>query len=347
MPRLTAKPTQASRPPPLSVVILAVPPTQELDLVGPLEVFAGVNLVLGERGPAYDIRVVSSQTKLTIAGECGVSLLAHDYYRRLREPVDTLIVVAGHTSRNTRDRRLSLWLQKMAGRVRRVASVCVGAFVLAEAGLLRNKRATTHWAFANDLQKKYPDVRVDANPIWIQDGNIYTSAGITAGIDLALAMVEEDQGAAVALNVARNLIVFLRRPGSQAQFSVSLSTQASGHKALHNLQVWMAENLNNDLSIDALAKRAAMSPRNFRRVFRKETGTTPAKFAERLRVEAARRQLEQTVKAVKEIAASCGFSSSEIMRRTFLSQLQVTPSDYRLRFHRRSPSRTSRRAKFN
>jgi transcriptional regulator GlxA family with amidase domain len=231
-----------------------------------------VNRVLGERGrgPVYDIRVVSSQPKPIIVGECGVSLLAHGYYRSVREPVDTLVVVGGPTSKNGRDNRLSLWLQKMASRVRRVASVCVGAFVLAEAGLLRNKRATTHWAFASDLQSKYPDVKVDANPIWIQDGNIYTSAGVTAGIDLALAMVEEDHGASVALDVARLLVVFLRRPGSQAQFSVSLSTQASGRKALDDLHVWMAENLNNDLSVDALAKLAAMSPRNFSRVFRKE-----------------------------------------------------------------------------
>jgi transcriptional regulator GlxA family with amidase domain len=336
MPRLTTKRKLASRRPPLSVVILAVPPVEELDLVGPLEVFATANFVLGERGPAYDIRVVSSQPKPIIAGECGVSLLAHGYYRRLREPVDTLVVVGGPASKNARDNRLSLWLQKMTGRVRRVASVCVGAFVLAEAGLLRNKRATTHWAFASDLQKKYPDVKVDANPIWIQDGNIYTSAGITAGIDLALAMVEEDQGASVALDVARGLVVFLRRPGSQAQFSVSLSTQASGRKALDDLQVWMAENLNKDLSVDALARHAAMSPRNFSRVFRKESGTTPAKFVELLRVEAARRQLEQTGRSIKEIAASCGFSGSEIMRRTFLSHLQVTPGAYRLRFQRRS-----------
>jgi transcriptional regulator GlxA family with amidase domain len=307
-----------------------------LDLVGPLEVFATANFVLGERGPAYDIRVVSSQPKPIIAGEGGISLVAHGYYRKLHEPIDTLVVVTGPTLKNTRDNRLSLWLQKMTGRVRRVASVCVGAFVLAEAGLLRNKRATTHWAFASDLQKKYPDIKVDANPIWIQDGNIYTSAGTTAGIDLAMAMVEEDQGAPVALDVARTLVVFLRRPGSQAQFSVSLSTQASGRKPLDDLQVWMAENLNKDLSIDTLARRAAMSPRNFSRVFRKEIGTTPAKFAERLRVEAARRQLEQTARSIKEIAASCGFSSSEIMRRTFLSELQVTPGAYRLRFQGRS-----------
>src|ERR1700722_14097329 len=263
MPGLTMKPILARRRSPISVVILGVPPVEELDLIGPLEVFAGANRVLGARGPAYDVRVVSAQPKRIIAGECGVSLLAHGYYRRLRQPVDTLVVVCGPTSKDTRDSRFSLWLQKTAGRVRRVASVCVAAFILAEAG---------------------------------------------------------------------NLIVFLRRPGGQAQFSVSLSTQASGRKALHDLQVWMAENLNKNLSVDVLARRAAMSPRNFSRVFRKETGITPAKFAERLRVEAARRQLEQTVKAVKEIAASCGFSSSEIMRRTFLSQLQVTPSAYRLRF---------------
>src|SRR5580704_3523349 len=231
MPRLTMKPILASRRLPISVVILGVPPVEELDLIGPLEVFAGANVVLGARGPAYDVRVVSSQPKPIIAGECGVPLLAHGHYRRLREPVDTLVVVCGPTSRDIRDSRFSLWLQNIAG-ARRVASVCVAAFVLAEAGLLHNKRATTHWAFAADLQKKYPDVKVDANPIWIQDGNIYTSAGITAGIDLALAMVEEDHGASVALDVARNLIVFLRRPGGQAQFSVSLSTQASGRKVL-------------------------------------------------------------------------------------------------------------------
>ena len=325
------------------MVILGVPPVEELDLIGPLEVFAGANRVLGARGPAYDVRVVSSQPKPIIAGECGVSLLAHGYYRRLREPVDTLVVVCGPASKDTRDSRFSLWLQKTAGRSRREWHPCASQpLSWLKRVLLHNKRATTHWAFAADLQKKYPDVRVDANPIWIQDGNIYTSAGITAGIDLALAMVEEDHGASVALDVARNLIVFLRRPGGQAQFSVSLSTQASGRKALHDLQVWMAENLNKNLSVDVLARRAAMSPRNFSRVFRKETGITPAKFAERLRVESARRQLEQTVKAVKEIAASCGFSRSEIMRRTFLSQLQVTPSAYRLRFQRRSPPGTSR-----
>src|SRR5258705_5881787 len=238
MPGLTMKPILASRRPPISVVILGLPSVEGLNLIGPREVFAHSNLVLGARGPAYDVRVVSSQPKPIIAGECGVSLLAHGYYRRLREPVDTLVVVCGPTSKDTRDSRFSHWLQKTAGRARRMASVCVAAFILAEAGLLHNKRATTHWAFAADLQKKYSDVKVDTNPILIQDGNNYNSSGMTTGIDLSLAMVEGDHGASVALDVARNLIVFLRRPHGQAQFNLYLSTQASGSKALQDLQVW-------------------------------------------------------------------------------------------------------------
>jgi len=194
-------------------------------------------------------------------------LLAHGYYRRLREPVDTLVVVCGPTSKDTRDSRFSHWLQKTAGRARRMASVCVAAFLLAEAGLLHNKRATTHWAFAADCKKKYPDVKVDANPIWIQDGNIYTSAGITAGIDLALAMVEEDHGSSVALDVARNLIVFSAQTWRSGAIQRSLSTQASGRKALHDLQVWMAENLNKNLLL-MYSPAAAMS-RELSRVFQK------------------------------------------------------------------------------
>ncbi len=220
MPGLTMKPILASRRPPISVVILGVPPVEELDLIGPLEVFAGANVVLGARGPAYDVRVVSSQPKPIIAGECGVSLLAHGYYRRLRE-------LRGHTGR-----RLRTEPQK---------THATAAFLFGYKGL---RAAHDEWhpcasqplswlkrvysitseqqltgPFAADLQKKYPGVKVDANPIWIQDGNIYTSAGITAGIDLALAMVEEDHGASVALDVARNLIVFLRRPGGRRRNS--------------------------------------------------------------------------------------------------------------------------------
>jgi transcriptional regulator GlxA family with amidase domain len=314
------------------VVFLAVPPIEELDLVGPLEVFAGVNRVLGERGPAYKIEVISAHNRSDIRGECGVSLLAHDYYRRLRGNVDTLLVVGGPSSRTFHDNTLTLWLKKMARRVRRLGSVCVGTFILAETGLLEGKRATTHWVFAKELSEHYPSVKVDPRPIWVQDGNLYTSAGVTAGIDLALHLVEEDLGSAVSLEVARGLVLFLRRQGDQAQFSVSLNTQASEHKVLHELLVWIADNLRNDLRVEVLASHAVMSLRNFARMFVRELRVTPARYVERLRIEAARRRLETTDKSLDEIAAACGFGSAEVMRRAFLKSLQTTAGSYRNHF---------------
>ena len=315
-----------------TVVLLAVPPIHELDLVGPLAVFAGANRVLGDLGPAYRIKVLSAQRKRTIAGECGISLFSHGRYTDFREPIDTLIVVGSFSSRGTRNPELSLWLKNRSTRTRRIASVCVGAFQLAEAGLLAGKQATTHWFVADELRRKYPAVKVDLSPIWVRDGKTYTSAGVTAGIDLALAMVEDDCGAAVALGVARGLVVFLRRPGNQAQFSVSLAGQASERRALRDLQAWIVEHLSGDLRVEQLAARVAMSPRNFSRVFSKEIGTSPAKFVAHLRVEAARRHLEESDRNLKQVASACGFSSVEIMRRCFLAELQVTPGAYRKRF---------------
>jgi transcriptional regulator GlxA family with amidase domain len=317
------------------VVILAVPPVEELDLVGPLQVFAGANRALGKQGPAYDIRVVSAGRKRIIDGVCGISLVTHGHYTKVAGRVDTLVVVGSVGSRIDEDAGLLSWLREMALGVRRLSTVCIGAFLLAEAGLLRGRRVTTHWAFAKELAEKHPEVRVDSDPIWVRDGNIYTSAGVTTGIDLALAMVEEDYGGAVALKVARYLVVFLRRPGNQAQFSVSLSAQTSDHKSLRDLQMWISENLREDLRVEALAARTAMSPRNFARVFVREFGITPAKYVEELRLEAARRQLEVAGKSLKEVALSCGFSSAETMRRAFLSMLQITPGAYRNRFRER------------
>jgi transcriptional regulator GlxA family with amidase domain len=323
-----AKSTSGAR----RIVFLAVPPIEELDLIGPLEVFAGVNRVLREPKPAYKIEVFSGQNRSVIRGECGVSLLAQGYYRRLHGDVDTLIVVGGPSVRAFRDNALALWLRKMASRVRRLGSVCVGAFVLAEAGLLNGKRATTHWAFAKELAERYPSVTVDSRPIWVQDGKLYTSAGVTTGIDLALRLVEEDLGSAVSLEVARGLVLFLRRPGGQAQFSVSLSAQACEHKVLHELQVWIADNLPEVLTIEALAARAAMSPRNFARTFVRGLHVTPARYVEQLRLEAARRQLETTNRSLDEIAAASGFGNAEVMRRAFLRCLQTTPTSYRSHF---------------
>lgn len=313
--------------------MLAVPPVVELDMVGPIEVFAAVNRIFRERGPAYDIQVVTAEANRIIVGEAGLSLIAHRHYREVRGSLDTLLVSGSAWPINKRDDSISAWLRHRASKARRVASICTGAFLLAEAGLLNGKRATTHWMRTSELSTRYPQVTVDTNPIWVQDGNIYTSAGVTAGIDLCLALVEEDHGSDIALQVARGLVVFLRRPGGQAQFSVSLSAQSPKLSTLRELHIWMTENLDGDLSVEALASRCAMSPRNFARVFAREFGTTPARYAGQLRIEAVRRLLEQTDHSLDEIASACGFSSAEIMRRGFLRSFKIAPGQYRDRFH--------------
>ncbi len=212
-------------------------------------------------------------------------------------------------------------------------SICTGAFLLAEAGLLDGRRATTHWMFAKDFALRYPRVTVEPDRIYVRDSHVYTSAGVTAGMDLSLALVEEDLGSALALQVARALVLFLRRPGGQAQFSAVLSSQASEHKPLRELQVWMAENVRQDLSMENLASRVAMSPRNFARLFAREIGTTPAHFVEQLRVESARRELETTEKGLEQIAVVSGFKSAEVMRRAFLRCIGTSPSGYREHFY--------------
>jgi transcriptional regulator GlxA family with amidase domain len=209
--------------------------------------------------------------------------------------------------------------------------VCVGAFILAEAGVLNGKRATTHWKFGRELAKRFPQVQVESEPIWVKDENIYTSAGISAGIDLALAWVEEDCGSALSHEIARELVLFLRRPGGQQQLSVSLAKQASEMKSIQELQVWIADHLEKNLSVQVLAERVAMSVRNFERVYTRETGCTPARYVAQMRVEAARRQLEDTDKSIEQIARSCGFMSADLMRRAFIRSVGTTPGRYRSR----------------
>jgi transcriptional regulator GlxA family with amidase domain len=221
----------------------------------------------------------------------------------------------------------------MAPRVRRLASVCTGAFLLAEAGLLDGRRATTHWSACAALARRYPRVRVDPDPIFVRDGAVVTSAGVTSGMDLALALVEEDHGREVALGVARWLVLFLKRPGGQAQFSAQLSSQLASRQPIQELQAWIVENVHRDLSVAVLAARAGMSPRNFARVFTREVGATPALFVETARVEAARRRLEEDGgRGIEAVAAECGFGSAETLRRAFLRRLRVNPADYRARF---------------
>jgi transcriptional regulator GlxA family with amidase domain len=321
-----------------SIAMLVIPPVQGVDVIGPLEAFAMANTVLGEaeRLPQYALRVLTTDRDLRVPTSSGVQILAQQHYRQVRGKIDTLLIAGGRGARECDDPALIAWLRRSTSRVRRLCSVCTGAFVLASAGLLDGKRATSHWMRVATLQQRYPAVKWDPNPIWVQDGNTYTSAGVTAGMDLALALIEEDCGSALALTVARRMVIYLRRPGSQAQFSVALAAQAAEKRPLQELQVWIAENLARELSVELLARRSAMSVRNFARVFARELGTTPARYVERVRVEAARRQLESTDSDVDAIAGRCGFSSSELLRRSFIRQLRIAPSEYR-RYFRTQP----------
>jgi transcriptional regulator GlxA family with amidase domain len=314
------------------IALLVFPPVRELDIVGPLDAFSTANRLSGQR-PLYEVTVIRTGSEHEIIGMSGLSLLCNQDYRSFRGEIDTLLVPGGIGSEEGDPTEDALkWLRKAAAKSRRVGSICTGVFLLARAGLLDGRRVTTHWAFAGELETRFPKVRVDRTPIWIQDGNIYTSAGVTSGIDLSLALIEEDHGSSLALEVARNLVVFLRRPGTQAQFSVSLGSQTGEKNALHELIVWIAEHLDKDLSVPVLASRTAMSPRNFHRVFTSTVGKSPARFVEELRVEAARRQIERTAKSLEEIAVHCGLGSADAMRRSFLRLLDSTPSEYRSRF---------------
>jgi transcriptional regulator GlxA family with amidase domain len=259
--------------------------------------------------------------------------LVADRALRAVRGVDTLLVAGGvGTAAALRDAELVRWIRTMAPRVRRLGSVCSGSFLLAEAGLLDGRRATTHWAWCATLAERYPAVTVASDPIFVRDGTIYTSAGVTAGMDLALALVEEDHGREVALDVARQLVMFLRRPGGQSQFSAQLAAQSAEREPLRDLQAWIGEHPEADLSVPALARRVAMSPRNFARVFTREVGVTPARFVESVRVEAARRRLEESAAGVDSVAAACGFGTAESMRRAFLRTVRVPPAAYRHRF---------------
>jgi transcriptional regulator GlxA family with amidase domain len=321
---------------PRRIALVVYPECEPLDLTGPFSVFAGTDRwlreVQGRTRNAYTVEVVGAEVGLLrTAG--GLGILADCSFRTFRGEIDTLLVVGGPgTGRAIQDQTLLAWLRRIAPRVRRLGAVCTGSFILAKAGLLDGRRATTHWAWSTELARQYPRVIVDADPIFIRDGNIYTSAGVTAGMDLALALVEEDYGREVALHMARDLVLYLRRPGGQSQFSTLLVAQESHREPLRELQTWIVENVEADLSVVALARRAAMSPRHFARVFTNEIGMTPGQFVEKVRVEAARRQLEESLQGVKAIAADCGFGSADTMRRAFLRTLRVAPAGYRDRF---------------
>src|SRR3954470_4367807 len=309
-----------------SVLIVVFEGVQSLDVTGPLEVFAGA------------AAAVTRPYRITTAGpggrpvrtSSGLTLLPDEDLDHVR-PAHTLVVPGGAGTADA-DTTVVRRIAELAPEAERVVSVCTGAFLLAEAGLLAGRRATTHWAYCGSLARRFPDTDVDPEPIYVRDGNVASSAGVTAGIDLALALVEEDHGRDAALLVARHLVMFLRRPGGQAQFSAQLAAQVADRRPLREVQHWIAEHLDADLSVDALARRAALSPRQFARAFAAEVGVTPGHYVDGVRLESARRRLEDTDDGIEQIARSCGYGTPESMRRAFVRALAVPPTEYRRRF---------------
>lgn len=330
-PRARPKPP-ATAASPRRIVFLACPQLVLLDLAGPWEVFHLANLLASSRPPPYRLEMVTTGERgLALDTHSGLRVTAHRSAARYRSRIDTLVIPAA-AGMDVADASLVRPLRRLARRARRIASVCGGAFLLAAAGLLDGRRATTHWAGCAELATRYPRIQVEPDAIYVKDGSIYTSAGVTAGIDLALALVEEDLGRQQALEIARYLVMFIRRPGGQTQFSAALATQLTEREPLRELLAWAAAHPGADLSVEGLAARVHMSPRNFARVFARELGQTPARFVERLRVDAARDRLEETAHDLERIAQSCGFGSANSMRRSFLRVIKVAPSEYRERF---------------
>ncbi|MFE9738920.1 GlxA family transcriptional regulator [Streptomyces sp. NPDC006477] len=314
------------------VLVVLFDGVQSLDVTGPFEVFAGAGRAAGDPA-AYPLRTASLDGG-PVRTHSGLRLLPDTTLAEAVAdgPPHTLVVPGGEGTRTPAPALID-WLRTHAPDAGRLVSVCTGALLLAEAGLLDGHRATTHWATCDHLARRYPEVDVDPDPIFVRDGRLSTSAGVTAGIDLALALVEEDLGRDVALTVARHLVVFLRRPGNQAQFSAQLSAQTARREPLRDLQLWITEHPAEDLSVEALAARVRLSPRHFARAFHAETGTPPGRYVDRVRLEHARRLLEETSRGVEEVARASGYGTPEAMRRAFLKALGTAPAEYRRRFH--------------
>ncbi|WP_442755818.1 GlxA family transcriptional regulator [Methylocystis sp. JAN1] len=315
---------------------LIYPDFEILDLCGPLDAFYYAERSLGMTGrikePGYQTVVIAPRKGL-VKAKCGLEILAAHDFSEIAGGLDTLIVSGGEGVMTAcADEALVDWIKAMSCRVRRVASICNGAFLLARAGLLNNRKVTTHWLYSDRLAAAHPTVNVEPNLIFVRDGGVYTSGGVTAGIDLALALIEEDLGREVPRMIAAVMVVFLRRPGGQAQFSPFLQGEASNCRDIVELKSWILGNAGESLTVERLAAKVAMSPRNFARRFHAEVGMTPARFVEYARVEAARCRLEQSDLTLQTIAESCGFATPERMRRAFRRSLGVSPYDYRERF---------------
>lgn len=284
-------------------------------------------------GQAYQVTIATTQPHRVVHGRSGLNLLADHRLSELDPELERdTIMITGKGLTDEEEAGVAEWVRRAAPKARRVVSVCGGALVLARSGLLDGRRATTHWRLLDTLQSRYPRIKVERGPIYVQDGSIWTAAGASSGFDLTLALVEEDHGFTVARDVAQDLVMFLRRPGGQSQFSRYLLNQAKKPGPIRDLQSWILENLNGDLSVEKLAERVVMSPRNFTRVFTRETGTPPARYVEEVRLDAARQRLEQGTEGLEQVAMATGFANSLNLRRVFERNLQLTPTEYRERF---------------
>ena len=316
------------------VLFLAYPKVGLLDITGPQTTFWSASSCMQGRGyPGYVIKTASLEGGLIQTAEgLTIQTIALSEFNDVE--IHTIIVPGSPHIEDVlkTTARLTEWLNIAATKAYRVAAVCTGAFLLAQASLLQSKRAATHWAFCELLAVLFPKVKIDHNAIYVQEGKVWSSAGVTAGIDLSLALIEEDCGREVSMHVARELVVFLKRPGGQAQYSASLQSQVQSGSSFDDLHLWMIDNLDKNLSLEMLALQMNMIPRNFSRIYKQETGKTPAKVVESLRLEAACRLLESNDYNIDQIASKCGFGGEERLRITFQRNLSVSPRDYRKRF---------------
>lgn len=317
------------------IVVLVHPGSTLLNISAPVEIFRKAikykDRIKKQVDLLYQVHIVSAQKSRKIETEAGVPIICESSYKNISYPIDTLIV-AGAPREKGYKKEVLLWLREQANVVRRICSLCAGAFVLAEAGILKNRKAVTHWQLCEEMATKYPDIQVNMQAIFVKDGHVYTSAGTTAGFDLSLALVEEDLGKEFALMIAKVMVLFLKRPGNQTQFSTVLESQRTDYQPISQAIEWMCNHLNEDITVEKLAEQVLMSPRNFARVFARELKITPIKYVEKLRLETACRYLTETHLNINEIADMCGLKNTINMNRTFLRMYNTTPSQYRRNF---------------
>lgn len=323
------------------IAFLVIPDVTLLDVTGPYEVFSQAierlpaNPILPPEKPGYMLHTLSTGRNRKVRSASGMVIQCENSIDSLDYEIDTLFIpgVPNSHQKDYRPGKKTLkWIHQQSLAVKRICSVCTGTFLLAEAGILNGKKATTHWELCEILANEYPDIEVDKNSIFVKDGNIYTSAGISSGMDLALSLVEEDFGKTFALEVAKQMVLYLKRPGSQSQYSQILTHQHTDHRPIQQTEEWILDHLDETITIENLAERASMSMRNFARVFIRETGITPAQYISKLRLETACRYLADTQLSLKEVAHRCGLGSIDNMRKVFLKHIQISPADYRKNF---------------